>query len=75
MLYRVDFCSWWVYNYYRKLKKKGVEKMKTKLLKRLHELLILIVNANDEELDKIGVELVDIEKKLMQYNDKKIKNN
>ena len=49
--------------------------MKTKLLKRLHELLILIVNANDEELDKIGVELVDIEKKLMQYNDKKIKNN
>ena len=47
--------------------------MKTKLLKRLHELLILIVNANDEELDKIGVELVDIEKKLMQYNDKKIK--
>ena len=45
--------------------------MKTKLLKRLHELLILIVNANDEELDKIGVELVDIEKKLMQYNDKK----
>lgn len=49
--------------------------MKTKLLKRLHELLILIVNANDEELDKIGVELVDIEKKLMQYSDKKIKNN
>lgn len=49
--------------------------MKTKLLRRLHELLILIVNANDEELDKIGVELVDIEKKLMQYNDKKIKNN
>lgn len=49
--------------------------MKTKLLKRLHELLILIVNANDEELDKIGVELVDIEKKLVQYNDKKIKNN
>lgn len=49
--------------------------MKTKLLKRLHELLILIVNANDEELDKIGVELVDIEKKIMQYNDKKIKNN
>lgn len=49
--------------------------MKSKLLKRLHELLILIVNANDEELDKIGVELVDIEKKLMQYNDKKIKNN
>ena len=75
MLYGVDFCSWMVYNYYRKLKKKGVEKMKTKLLKRLHELLILIVNANDEELDKIGVELVDIEKKLMQYNDKKIKNN
>lgn len=49
--------------------------MKTKLLKRLHELLILIVNANDEELDKIGVELVDIEKKIMQYNDKKNKNN
>ena len=52
-----------------------MEKMKAKLLKRLHELLILIVNANDEELDKIGVELVDIEKKLMQYNDKKNKNN
>lgn len=49
--------------------------MKAKLLKRLHELLILIVNANDEELNKIGVELVDIEKKLMQYNDKKNKNN
>lgn len=52
-----------------------MEKMKAKLLKRLHEILILIVNANDEELNKIGVELVDIEKKLMQYNDKKIKNN
>mgnify|MGYP003316698136 CR=1 FL=1 len=47
---------------------KGVIVMKEKLIKRLNEILMEIVKANDAELDKIGVELLDIEKKLMNYN-------
>ena len=33
--------------------------MKKKIMKRLHEILIEIVKANDTDLDKIGAELVD----------------
>lgn len=40
------------------------------LLKRLHELLLLIVKANDEELDQIALELLEIEKKLLTYSKK-----
>ena len=46
--------------------------MKKRLIRKLHELITLIVSANLEELDKIGLELIEIEKKVMQL---KIKNN
>lgn len=46
--------------------------MKKALLKRLHEILIEIVKADDRGLDKIGVELLEIEKQLMTwYPDKR----
>ncbi len=45
--------------------------MKVKLIKRLHEIMVEIVKANDKELDKIGIELADIEKKLLAYEPKK----
>lgn len=38
---------------------------KEKIIKRLHQLQMLILTANDKELDKIAIELVDIEKKLI----------
>lgn len=41
--------------------------MKKALLKRLHEILIEIVKADDRGLDKIGVELLEIEKQLMTW--------
>ena len=41
--------------------------MKEKIIKRLNELLVLIVKANDKELDAIGAELLEIEKKIMNY--------
>ena len=41
--------------------------MKRKIIQRLHEIQMLIVKANDAELNKIGVELLEIEKKLMVY--------
>lgn len=44
--------------------------MKQKLIKRLNELLILIVQCNDKELDAIGAELLEIEKKLVKWNRK-----
>lgn len=44
--------------------------MKEKILKRLHAILIDIVRANDEDLDKIGIELAEIEKKLLAYKKK-----
>ena len=40
---------------------------KNAILKRLHEILLEIGKANDAELDKIGIELADIEKELLQY--------
>jgi hypothetical protein len=46
--------------------------MKKALLKRLHEILIEIAKADDRGLDKIGVELLEIEKQLMTwYPDKR----
>ncbi len=36
-----------------------------KIIKRLHELQILILKANEKELDAIAVELCDIEKKII----------
>ena len=45
--------------------------MKEKILKRLHQLQIAIIKANDKELDKIGLELIDIEKQLLLYNEEK----
>ena len=45
--------------------------MKEKILKRLHQLQMDIVKANDAELDKIGLELIDIEKQLLKYQDKR----
>ena len=41
--------------------------MKEKMLKRLHEILIEIAKANDAELDRIGAELLEIEKQLLDY--------
>lgn len=40
---------------------------KQKILKKLHSLLIDIVKADNVELNKIGVELTEIEKKLISY--------
>lgn len=40
---------------------------KQKILKKLHSLLIDIVKADNAELNKIGVELTEIEKKLISY--------
>ena len=45
--------------------------MKKKIINRLHEILVEIIKADDKELDKIGVELLEIEKKLMTYTEKK----
>lgn len=45
--------------------------MKVKILKRLHQLQMDILKANDAELDKIGLELIEIEKQLLQYQDKR----
>ena len=42
-----------------------------KILKRLHQLQMDIVKGNDAELDKIGLELVEIEKQLLKYQDKR----
>jgi len=44
--------------------------IKEKLLKRLHQILMEIAKANDTELDRIGVELAEIEKSLIQYTPK-----
>ncbi len=44
---------------------------KQKILKKLHSLLIDIVKADDAELNRIGVELTEIEKKLISYTSNK----
>ena len=58
-----------LYNYI--VIKKGVKKMKKRLIRKLHELITLIVSVNIEELDKIGLELIEIEKKVMQLKNQK----
>ena len=45
--------------------------MKTKLIKRLNEIMLEIVRAEDKELDAIGAELLEIEKKLIKKKKKK----
>ena len=42
--------------------------MKEKIIKRLQAIMIEIVKADDVELTKIGVELAEIEKKILTYN-------
>lgn len=39
--------------------------MREKIVKRLQQLQMLILTTNDKELDKIAIELVEIEKKLI----------
>lgn len=46
--------------------------MKQKLIKRLQELMVQLISCNDSELDKIGVELAEIEKKLIIWQEKKL---
>lgn len=41
--------------------------MKEKIIKRLHQIQMQILKADEAELNKIGVELLEIEKKLMLY--------
>lgn len=41
--------------------------MKAKLIKRLHQIILEIAKADDKGLDKIGIELAEIEKKLLGY--------
>ena len=48
--------------------------MKTKLIKRLNEIMLEIVKAKEKKKDAIGAELLEIEKKLMKYTDKRKSN-
>ena len=48
--------------------------MKQKLIKRLQELMLQIITCNDEELNKIGIELAEIEKQLMTWQEKNKQN-
>ena len=41
--------------------------MKKRIIKKLHQIQMQILKADDAELNKIGVELLEIEKKLMLY--------
>ncbi len=41
--------------------------MKAKLIKRLHQIILEIAKADDRDLNRIGVELAEIEKKLLGY--------
>lgn len=41
--------------------------MKRRIIKRLHQIQMQILKADEAELNKIGVELLEIEKKLMLY--------
>ena len=44
--------------------------MKQKIIRRLHQIQMQILKADEPELNKIGVELLEIEKKLMLYTPK-----
>ena len=48
--------------------------MKQKLIKRLQELMLQIITCNDEELNKIGIELAVIEKQLITWQEKNKQN-
>ena len=48
--------------------------MKQKLIKRLQELMLQIITYNDEELNKIGIELAEIEKQLITWQEKNKQN-
>ena len=63
----VMFTALLLFMYANIKRKKGVVKMKERLIKRLHEIILEIAKADDRQLDKIGVELADIEKKLLGY--------
>ena len=41
--------------------------MKQRIIRRLHQIQMQILKADEPELNKIGVELLEIEKKLMLY--------
>lgn len=41
--------------------------MKKRIIKKLHQIQMQILKADEAELNKIGVELLDIEKKVMLY--------
>lgn len=41
--------------------------MKKRIIRRLHQIQMQILKADESELNKIGVELLEIEKKLMLY--------
>lgn len=45
--------------------------MKEKIIKKLHALMLQIITCNDAELDKIGIELAEIEKQLITWQEKK----
>ena len=45
--------------------------MKQKIIKKLHDLMLQIITCNDAELDKIGIELAEIEKQLINWQEKK----
>ena len=49
--------------------------MKQKLIKKLHDLMLQIITGNDAELDKIGIELAEIEKQLINWQEKNLKKN
>ena len=49
--------------------------MKQKLIKKLHDLMLQIITCNDAELDKIGIELDEIEKQLINWQEKKSQKN
>ena len=42
--------------------------MKRKIIKRLNQIMVEILKADEEGLNKIGVELLEIEKQLMMYD-------
>lgn len=42
--------------------------MKKRIVKRLHQIIIEILKADEPELNRIGAELLDIEKKMLTYN-------
>ena len=49
--------------------------MKQKLIKKLNDLMLQIITCNDAELDKIGIELAEIEKQLIDWQEKNLKKN